>query len=161
MTETELGARLDQVSTVVPKRRAIRKVVPVYAQTRMEAWVLYTEAWNTPDSSVLSLQLAKGWRRAGDITWRVSTWDIRRMGTGGLVLRELSTDDRRRLKIDQDSLGLRVEGMGRYPPHNVAQRAGFKKEDIIVEFDGEPLTESVRALTRVCDRRRHVASSGS
>ena len=85
----------------------------------------------------LTLQLTKGWRLAGDITWRVSTWDIRRMGTGGLVLRELSTDDRRRLKIDKDSLGLRVEGMGRYPPHNVAQRAGFKKEDIIVEFDGK------------------------
>ena len=85
----------------------------------------------------LTLQLTRGWRRAGDITWRVSTWDIRRMGTGGLVLREMSANDRRRLKIDNDSLGLRVEGMGRYPPHNVAQRAGFKKEDIIVEFDGK------------------------
>ena len=31
----------------------------------------------------LSLDLPEGWRR-GDISWRATTWDLRRMGLGGL-----------------------------------------------------------------------------
>ncbi len=84
----------------------------------------------------MTLHLAKGWRRAGDITWRVTTWDIRRMGTGGMVLTELSADERRSLGLGKGKLGFRIQGLGKYPPHNVALRAGFKKEDVVVEFDG-------------------------
>ena len=36
----------------------------------------------------LTLELPEGWRR-GDISWRATTWDLRRMGLGGLKLAEL------------------------------------------------------------------------
>lgn len=91
-----------------------------------------------------TLRLTKGWRRAGDITWRVTTWDIRRMGTGGMVLTELSDEERRELRLGKGKLGFRIKGLGKYPPHNVALRAGFKKQDVVVEFDGrsEGMTRS-------------------
>ena len=37
----------------------------------------------------LTLDLPEGWRR-GDISWRTTTWDLRRMGLGGLWLEELT-----------------------------------------------------------------------
>jgi len=33
----------------------------------------------------LTLSLANDWRRHSDISWRTSSWDLRRMATGGLV----------------------------------------------------------------------------
>src|SRR5205814_2080094 len=34
----------------------------------------------------VTITLAKDWRRHSDIAWRVTTWDLRRMASGGLVL---------------------------------------------------------------------------
>ena len=62
MTERELDARLNRASQTVASRQAIRKVIPVYAQTKMEAWILRWEAKTEPESSPLSLQLADGFR---------------------------------------------------------------------------------------------------
>jgi len=62
MTVRELDGRLDRESRAVAPRQAIRRIVPVYAQTKMEAWVLRSEARSTPESSPLSLQLADGFR---------------------------------------------------------------------------------------------------
>ena len=33
-------------------------------------------------------------------------------------------------------MALRVEHVGQYAPHNRAQQAGFKKEDVLISFDG-------------------------
>ena len=41
----------------------------------------------------VSLDLPEGWRR-GDISWRTTTWDLRRMGLGGLWLEELTGEQR-------------------------------------------------------------------
>jgi hypothetical protein len=60
ITEGDLRAQLQRVSTEVPKRSAIQAFVPVHAETWMEAWTYYGEARTSPDSSLLSLQLAKG-----------------------------------------------------------------------------------------------------
>jgi hypothetical protein len=62
MTERELDARLNRESQTVASRQAIRKVIPVYAQTKMEARILRWEAKFEPESSPLSLQLADGFR---------------------------------------------------------------------------------------------------
>ncbi len=62
LSAPELGAHLDRVSRTVAPRQAIRRVFPVHAQTRMEAWVLQTEAKSSPESSPLSLELADGFR---------------------------------------------------------------------------------------------------
>jgi serine protease Do len=71
----------------------------------------------------VTLTLPAGWRRAGDISWRSSTWGLRRMATGGLVLDE--TDGK-----------LRVKHVGQYGPHAAAKNAGFRAGDVIVSFDG-------------------------
>ena len=83
----------------------------------------------------LTLDLPEGWRR-GDISWRATTWDLRRMGLGGLKLSKLDDGGRERAKLPKESMALRVEHVGEYGEHAVAKRAGFRKGDIIVSFDG-------------------------
>jgi serine protease Do len=82
----------------------------------------------------LQLSLPPGWRNASEISWRATTWDLRRMATGGLVLRALPPNERRGLS--EGEMALRVEYVGQYGEHAAAQRAGFRKDDIIVAFDG-------------------------
>ncbi|MBI1924337.1 PDZ domain-containing protein [Candidatus Poribacteria bacterium] len=85
----------------------------------------------------LTLALREDWRRSSDITWRVTTWDLRRMGTGGLVLEDVPSGDRHKANLTDTQLALRVTGMGQYSPHDAAKQAGFKQGDIIVDFDGQ------------------------
>lgn len=85
----------------------------------------------------LQLELATGWRRGSDISWRTSTWDLRRMGAGGLLLEELPADQRRKAELGDTDLALRAKHVGEYGEHAVAKRAGFQKDDIIFEFDGQ------------------------
>jgi hypothetical protein len=91
----------------------------------------------------LPLVLSKGWRQ-GDISWRTSTWDLRRMALGGLLLESLSGDELAKVKIAKVDLALRVKHLGMYGAHAVAKKAGFKKGDILVAFDGitSAMTES-------------------
>jgi len=92
----------------------------------------------------LTLALDKDWRRHTDITWRTTTWDLRRMGLGGLVLEDSTADERRNAKVPDTELALRVKYVGEYGEHAVAKRAGFKVEDVIVSVEGQTLrrTES-------------------
>lgn len=94
--------------------------------------------------ATLSLTLRKGWRQRDDISWRATSWDLRRMTLGGLLLESLTDQQRRDLPIPPDRLALRVKHVGQYGDHAVAKRAGFLKEDVIVAVDGDssPLTES-------------------
>jgi hypothetical protein len=62
MTARELDGRLNRESQTVASRQAIRRVFPVHAQTKMEAWILRTEAKSSPEESPLSLALADGFR---------------------------------------------------------------------------------------------------
>lgn len=62
MTEPELTGRLRRESQTVASRQVVRRVVPIYAQTKMEAWILRTEAKSSPDASPLSLTLSDGFR---------------------------------------------------------------------------------------------------
>jgi serine protease Do len=82
-----------------------------------------------------NLDLPDGWRR-GDISWRTTTWDLRRMGLGGLWLEGLIGRQREEAKLSGDVLALRVRHLGEYGAHAVAKRAGFRKGDILVSFDG-------------------------
>ena len=88
------------------------------------------------DSRAVAVDLPEGWRRESDIGWRVTTWPLRRMATGGLVLN--STSD------DSGQMALRVTHVGQYGDHAAGKRAGFKKGDIVVSFDGRKdlMTES-------------------
>jgi hypothetical protein len=84
----------------------------------------------------LTLHLAPGWRR-GDISWRATTWELRRLGFGGMRLDDLADDERAETGLAKDALALRVRHVGEFGDHAVAKRAGVQKGDIIIAFDGK------------------------
>lgn len=92
----------------------------------------------------LTLQLDKTWRQKSEISWRPTTWDLRRMATGGLVLKELDDTKRSELALPETALALRVDYVGQYGEHAAGKKAGFKKDDILVGCDGmtQRMTES-------------------
>jgi serine protease Do len=92
----------------------------------------------------LTLGLDKDWRRQSDISWRTSSWDLRRMAAGGLVLEDLPQTERQNAKLAQGDLALRVKYVGQYGEHAAGKKAGFQKEDVIVVLDGQSkrMTES-------------------
>jgi hypothetical protein len=84
----------------------------------------------------LTLALPPAWRRSDDLSWRSSTWGLRRMAAGGLVLEPLPAEDRAKAKLPADSMALRVKMVGQFGPHAAGQKAGFKKGDVLVSFAG-------------------------
>lgn len=116
-----------------------------------EAGRLEAEVRRGDQQISISLTLPPGWRRRGDLSWRATSWDLRRMVAGGMVLRGLSDDERRQAGLADGSLALRVKYLGEYGEHGAAKRAGFRKGDIVIEVDGrrEPLTESGLLTTLV------------
>ena len=87
------------------------------------------------------LKLSDG-RRRGDMSWRVTTWDLRRMGTGGLLLEELADEARHDYQLEANHLALFVKHVGQYGAHGAAKRAGFRKGDVIVAVEGRNLRMS-------------------
>ena len=85
----------------------------------------------------LSMQLAKGWRAAEDISWRASSWSFRQMGLGGMSLNTASQEQRSSLGIEDANMALVVEHVGAFAPHDRAKKAGMQKGDILVEYDGK------------------------
>lgn len=83
----------------------------------------------------LTLNLEDGWRRQGDLSWRVTSWGLRRIATGGLLLGSLTDEERRRHSIPSGRMALKVEHAGKYGPHGVAHRKGVRKGDIVTSFD--------------------------
>jgi serine protease Do len=83
----------------------------------------------------LMLNLREGWRR-GNISWRTTTWDLRRMGLGGMVLEDLTDEQRQQAELPKEGMALRVKHVGEYGAHVAAKRAGFQKGDLVVAFDG-------------------------
>lgn len=107
-------------------------------------WVLHNAKSNDALRAVIRrgnqeeariIRLQPGWRERSDIAWRVTTWDLRRIATGGIWLEELSPEARNELNLPSQNLALRARHVGEYGEHAVAKNAGFKKGDIIVEFD--------------------------
>ncbi|HVK11861.1 MAG TPA: Trx7/PDZ domain-containing (seleno)protein [Gemmataceae bacterium] len=75
----------------------------------------------------VTLTLAAGWRRADNISWRSSSWGLRRTALGGLLLED----------AEGDAKGLKVKHVGQYGPHATAKNAGFQVGDVIVSYDGK------------------------
>jgi hypothetical protein len=101
----------------------------------------------------LTLRLPENWRH-GDISWRATTWELRRMALGGMRLDDLSDAEREDAGLGRDSMALRVRHAGTYKPHDAAHQAGVKNGDIITSFDGHDrrCTESA-LITRVLAHR--------
>jgi S1-C subfamily serine protease len=77
-----------------------------------------------------------GWRRRDDIAWRASSWELRRHALGGLFLKTVDADGRESLRVGDGEMALRAQHVGEFAPHDRAKRAGFRKGDIVVSFDG-------------------------
>lgn len=82
------------------------------------------------------LILDEGWRAKSDISWRTSTWDLRRVVGGGMYLETLADSKRKQLKIADGKMALNVRNLGKYGKHAVAMRAGIRKGDVLISFDG-------------------------
>ncbi len=109
-------------------------------------WVLHNAGDETSltahvrrDGETLSvmLTLPKGWRRRDAISWRSSSWALRRMAAGGLLLEEVSPDERKKADLAETGMALRVRHVGQFGPHAAAKQAGFRPGDIVVSFDGK------------------------
>jgi serine protease Do len=77
----------------------------------------------------LTLDLGPQWRQTTDISWRATTWDLRKMATGGLVLKDAPEP--------REGLGLRVDYVGQYDAHAVGKKAGFQKGDAFLSAAGQ------------------------
>ncbi len=77
----------------------------------------------------LSLTLQSGWRKKTDFTWRVSTWDLRRIALGGMIL---APDE----SSQKAATGLLVKNAGKYGDHAVARKAGVRPDDKIISIAG-------------------------
>src|SRR5256885_11548035 len=102
----------------------------------------------------LALDLASDWRWQSDIAWRTTTWDLRRMAAGGMVLQDSTAEERRAARLSDDTLALRVNHVGEYGDHAVAKRAGFKKDDILVSVDGQNSHLAESELVRYLVQRK-------
>jgi serine protease Do len=85
----------------------------------------------------LTITLAKGWRQHDDLSWRASSWDLRRMTTGGMLLEELPAEDCAKAGLSDSALALRVKHVGQFGPHAAAKQAGFQQGDVLVTVDGK------------------------
>lgn len=85
-----------------------------------------------------AVTLPQGWRQASDISWRVSSWELRRMAFGGMLLKPLPESiNRKSLKLPDDhQLALFIEHVGQYGDHARAKQAGLLKGDILIGYDG-------------------------
>jgi serine protease Do len=102
-------------------------------------WVLHHSAGDGADlkadivrdgaAKELSLKLPVGWKRRDDISWRASTWQLRRATLGGMKLS--AADDSK-----EGEMRLTIDHVGQFAPHDVAKRAGFLKGDTLLSFDG-------------------------
>lgn len=109
-----------------------------------ETGKLTAEVLRDGQTKSLTLTLAKGWRQRDDISWRATSWDLRRITLGGMRLETLPEDRRRELNLPADQLALLAKWVGQYNEHAVAKKAGFLKDDVILAIDGDrsPVTES-------------------
>lgn len=92
----------------------------------------------------LTFTLADGWRRSSDISWRTSSWQLRRLGFGGMLPADMTDEERRAASLNATQMALILKHVGEYGEHAVAKQAGFRKGDIILSWDGldRRMTES-------------------
>ena len=92
------------------------------------------------------LELPKDWRKASDISWRATTWDLRRQAFGCMLLENLPVEEREKRKLPLDQMALLVKHVGQFGEHARAKQAGFLKDDIVVGWGGEQNKKSETEL---------------
>lgn len=103
----------------------------------------------------LMVTLDKGWRQRDDLSWRASSWDLRRMTTGGMLLEELPAADRKQAGLAETALALRAKHVGQFGPHAAAKQAGFRQGDVLITVNGKSdrMSESDLMATLAKEKR--------
>lgn len=83
----------------------------------------------------LELCLPDSWRRMDDISWRSSSWMLRRMVLGGILLENMTGEEMKAEGLNEKSMALKVKHVGQFGPHATAHKAGVVKGDILIGFD--------------------------
>lgn len=86
------------------------------------------------DTLDLRLTLPPAWRNKSDISRRAGTWPMRAMAFGGMKMDDLDDATRDQLGLTREQMALKVFNVGQYGPHAAAKKAGFLKDDIILEI---------------------------
>jgi S1-C subfamily serine protease len=81
----------------------------------------------------LMLDLPSGWKKQTDTSGRASAWSMRGMAAGGLNLLDLTDEERKARGLGTDGMALWVKGLGMYNIHAAAKKAGFQKDDVLIE----------------------------
>ena len=94
--------------------------------------------------TTVTLELPAGWRLKSDIGKRVGTWPMRAMAFGGMKMDDIPDEERASLGLDKSQMALRVFHVGEFGEHAAAKKAGFKKDDILIQVGDlkQRLTES-------------------
>lgn len=92
------------------------------------------------------LVFSKNWRREGDLSWRVTTWGLRRISAGGMVLEAMGESEQKEAGVAYQEMALHVKRAGKYGPHGTARRIGLVEGDVITSFDGRTDFESEQDL---------------
>lgn len=92
----------------------------------------------------VSLELPAGWRMQSDIGRRVGTWPMRAMAFGGMKMDDIPDEERATLGLAKEQMALRIAHVGQFGQHAMAKKAGFQKDDILVQVGDmtSRLTES-------------------
>lgn len=118
---------------------SIADVQWVLHQANPEGHSLLAKVRRGRETIDLTCVLEAGWREQSDISWRASTWELRRIALGGMQLKSI---DRASGDDPEGAPVLSVVHVGQYSPHDVAKQAGFLAGDEIVSVDGR--TEFLR-----------------
>lgn len=81
----------------------------------------------------LTLDLVPGWKKQTDTSGRASAWSMRGLATGGLNLLDLTDEERKQRGLSTSGMALWVKGLGMYNIHAAAKKAGFQKDDVLIE----------------------------
>ena len=133
-SQLKVGDSIDQVNRQLLSSEA--DFVWMLHHTTSEVRSLDLKVTRNGQTENIKLRLPEGWRKTADIAWRPTTWDLRRMATGGLTLEPLDTDGKVKLGIPEGQMALLVTHVGQYGNHARAKRAGIRKNDVIISFGG-------------------------
>ncbi len=110
-------------------------------------WVLHRAKDNTDLSAIvnrhgeeieLTLRLNSGWRKKSNISWRTTTYELRLVALGGMVLEDVSDTKRHQDGIGEQKMALNVKNIMRpnrgQNRQSNAQKAGIRRGDTIISF---------------------------
>jgi hypothetical protein len=114
---------------------SIADVQWVLHQASPKGTTLKAEVRRGDRTTEVKLTLPAGWRQREDISWRVTSWSLRRIGLGGMILETLPSEDRKKAGLTETAMALRVKGLGANGPHGLARSVGFRQGDVLLSFD--------------------------